>query len=69
MFINVPNPSLDAGLDELVAAQPARTSKAALAEAILERAVAAYRDTHDPLGWMALGPSNTTQADSPSTKP
>ena len=58
MFLDIKDPDLDAALDELVAAQPSRTSRLALAEAILGRVTAAYRASRDPLAWMEIGPAN-----------
>ena len=61
MTIRIENTDLDAAMDELVAAQPARTSRQALAQAILEHVTAAYRASRNPLAWLANRPTNGQQ--------
>lgn len=58
MPINIVNPDLDKALDDLASAQPARTSRVALAEAILGRATEAYRASGDPLAWTTANSSH-----------
>lgn len=62
MTIRIENADLDAAMDELVAVQPARTSRQALAQAILEHVTAAFRASRDPLAWMANRPTNGQQS-------
>ena len=62
MFLDIKDPDLDIALDELVAAQPSRTSRLAIAEAILGRVTAAYKTSRDPLAWMKIGPDPVGKA-------
>lgn len=51
--IRIEDPRLNRDLDRLAKAQPARTSKQAMAEAILREGVAFCRS--NPVAWMQIG--------------
>jgi len=52
MAFQIRDPKLERVLDEMAAAQPARTTKRSLVMAILRVAADEYRRTRDPVGWM-----------------